>query len=272
MRRRPAPPSCPRRSAPSGRARAAAGRGRRRPGPAPPSGAGPGVSAEVADQVVAYLGAGLAALGALPTRDRHRHRAGLRRERGHPAHRPLPVRRPHQPGVRAGPAQAVLRLLRLRAPGGRRRRHRGALPRAPAQLPAGPGARDAAERHGRRRPDPGGPPPSDARRPLAVEPQPGPRRATLPWRPAPAHPPPADGGRRPAGRQLAALAACQENAAPGPSPCPTTSSCARRCTDCLTEPLDAERPGRPARGPRGGSGRASTSSSPPSPHRWPTGS
>ena len=102
-----------------------------------------GVSAEVADQVVAYLAAGLAALGALPTRDRLVVERCLRRQRGDPAHRPLPLRGPHQPGPRTGPAQALLRVLRLRAAGGGRRRHRRALPRAPAQLPAVPGAHHA---------------------------------------------------------------------------------------------------------------------------------
>ncbi len=199
-------------------------------------------------------------------------RAGLRRQRGHPAHRPLPLRRPHQPGPRPGPAQAVLRLVRLRAAGGGRRRHRRAVPRAPAQLPAVPGAHDAAERHGHRRPDPGGPAPPDAGRPVAVEPQPGPRGAPLPRRPAPAHPPPADGGRGPPGRQLAGAGRLsgERRARPGAGARPRAGA------------PDGDRlPDRAARRRRAWSpcsetwspaGSPSTSSSRRSRRRWPTAS
>ena len=162
-----------------------------------------GVSEEVATQVVAYLGAGLAALGALPTRDRLVIETGLRRERRNPAHRPLALRRTHQPGLRAGPAQKVLCLLRFRIAGGGRRRHRRPLPRPAAQLPFEPGAEDAAQRYGHRRPDPGRAPPPDAGRPVALESQPGIGGAPLAWRSATSDPSPADGGRRPAGGGLA---------------------------------------------------------------------
>ena len=77
-----------------------------------------GVSAEVADQVVAYLAAGLASLGALPTRDR----LVIERVFDDSEGTQLIVHSPYggrdQPGARAGPAQAVLRLVRLRTAGG----------------------------------------------------------------------------------------------------------------------------------------------------------
>ena len=78
----------------------------------------------------------------------HRRRALLRRQRGLAAHHPRALRGPHQPRPRPGAAQAVLRLLRLRAAGGGGRRHGRPLARAPAQLPADPGAVDAVERQG----------------------------------------------------------------------------------------------------------------------------
>ena len=99
-----------------------------------------GVDEAVAAMVVRYLAAGLAALGRPAHAGPHRHRAVLRRHRRDAADRPRPLRRPHQPGPRAGAAQAVLRLVRLRAAGRGQRRHRGALARPPAQLPAGLGA------------------------------------------------------------------------------------------------------------------------------------
>ena len=85
----------------------------------------------------------------------HRRRAVLRRHRGIAAHRPRAVRWADQPGARPGAAQALLRLVRLRAAGGGRRRHRRALARAAAQLPAHPGAVHALERGGARGADPG---------------------------------------------------------------------------------------------------------------------
>ena len=102
-----------------------------------------GVSAEVAQQVVAYCAAGLAALGHLPTRERIVVERCFDESEGIAAHHPRPLRRPHQPGARPGAAQAVLRVLRLRAAGGGGRRHGRPLARAPAQLPADAGAVDA---------------------------------------------------------------------------------------------------------------------------------
>ena len=228
-RRRPAPPSCPRRWARSGPTSSPCWPPGTGPGPGPRCGPSAGVSVEVADQVVAYLAAGLAALGALPTRDRLVIERVFDESRGHPAHRALPLRGPDQPGLGAGPAQAVLRLVRLRAPSGGRRRHRGAVPRSPAQLPAVPGAQDAEQPHGHRGPDPGRPAPPHAGGPVAVEPEPGPGRAPLPGRPAPAHPPAADGGRRPAGRRRGRpWPPARRTPAPDRCRCPTTCWSARR--------------------------------------------
>ena len=123
-----------------------------------------GVSAEVAQQVVAYCAAGLAALGHLPTRERIVVERCFDESRGIAADHPRPLRRPHQPRPRPCAAQAVLRLVRLRAAGGGGRRHRGPLARAPAQLPADAGAVHADERQGARGADPGRAAPSDARR------------------------------------------------------------------------------------------------------------
>ena len=191
--------------------------------------------------MVAYLGAGLAALGALPTRDRIVIERVLRRERGHPAHRARPLRRPHQPGPRPGPAQAVLRLVRLRAAGGGRRRHRGALPRPPAQLPADPvssrccPARTAAEVLTQAvlpHPDAGGP--------LAVEPQPGPGRAALPRRQAPARS--TSSGWRPTTswpRRGRRWPPARRTPRPVRSSVPDHVLVRQTVDDCLTEPLDA---------------------------------
>ena len=134
-----------------------------------------------------------------------RRRALLRRQRGLAADHPRAVRRPHQPRARPGAAQALLRLVRLRAAGGGGRRHGGPVARAPAQLPAHQGAVHVEQRQGARGPDPGRAAPSHARRPLALEPQPRPRAAPHERRQAPAHPPAAHGGRRPAGRRVARL-------------------------------------------------------------------
>ena len=70
----------------------------------------------------------------------HHPGAVLRRGRRHAAGRARAVRRPAEPGARAGPAQAVLRHVRLRAAGGGQRRRDPAVARAAAQLPAGAGA------------------------------------------------------------------------------------------------------------------------------------
>ena len=107
----------------------------------------------------------------------HRGRALLRRQRGVAADPARALRRAHQPRPRPGAAQALLRLVRLRAAGGGGRRHRRALARPPAQLPADPGAVDAVERQRRRGADPGRAAPPDAGRTLALEPEPGPRAA-----------------------------------------------------------------------------------------------
>ena len=152
---------------------------------------------------MAYLGAGLAGARCAAHRRAPGDRAGLRRRRRHPAHRPLTARWADQPGPRPGPAQAVLRLLRLRTAGRGRRRHRRPLTRAPTQLSAPAGPVDAPERLRPRHAGAGRAAPPHAGRPLAVEPQPGARRPPVARRVAPPDPPAAHGGRGPAGRRLA---------------------------------------------------------------------
>ena len=110
--------------------------------------------------------------------------------------------------------------------------HSFPLPQVPSMLHSG---------HGPRRPGPGRAAPPHAGRPLAVEPQPGPGGAPL-----------ARGvTRRPIHLQrmeaedmLAAawpaLAACQENAPPGPVAVPDHVLVRQTVDDCLTEPLDAD--------------------------------
>ena len=164
-----------------------------------------------------------------------RRRALLRRERGVAADHPRAVRRPRQPRARPGAAQAVLRLLRLRAPGGGGRRHRRPLARAPAQLPADTRAVHAEQRQGGRGSDAGGAAPSHARRALALEPQPRPRAAPDERRQAPAHPSPADGGRRPVGCRCGRVwPPARRMPRPGRSACPTTCWRARRSTTACT--------------------------------------
>ncbi len=157
----------------------------------------------VADQVVSYLVAGLGALGALPTQ----HRLIVERFFDDSEGTQLVIHAPYGGAInrayRARPAQALLRVVRLRAPGLGGRRHRVALTRAPAQLPVDSGAIDAAEPSGRGGLDPGALGAPDVRSALAVEPQPFPRRPALAQRAAAPHPPPADGGRRPSGGDVA---------------------------------------------------------------------
>ena len=77
-----------------------------------------------------YVAAAQAALGAVPTADDGGRRALLRRGRRHAARHPRALRRPHQPRLGPGAAQAVLPQLRLRAAGRGHRRRRPALARA----------------------------------------------------------------------------------------------------------------------------------------------
>ncbi len=97
-----------------------------------------GIDRPAAETIVAYLRAGLAALGALPTMnaiilERFFDEAACR----HAAGRARAVRDAGQPGVRSGAAQAVLRDVRLRVAGGGERQRDLAVARAAAQLPAG---------------------------------------------------------------------------------------------------------------------------------------
>ena len=70
------------------------------------------------EQIVDYLAAARAALGALPTQETHRARALLRRGGRHAARPPRAVRQPHQPRVGPRAAQALLPQVQLRAAGG----------------------------------------------------------------------------------------------------------------------------------------------------------
>ena len=199
-----------------------------------------GVSAEVAQQVVAYCAAGLAALGHLPTRERIVVERCFDEQRGFAAHHPRAVRRPHQPRHRPGAAQALLRVLRLRAAGGRGRRHGHPLPRAPAQLPVDEGAVDAVQRGGGPGAHPGRAAPPDARRPLALEPQPRPGAAPHERGQAPPHPPPAHGGRRPPGCGLARAGRLSGERAAGPVAVPDHVLARQTVDDCLHEGLSVE--------------------------------
>ena len=135
-------------------------------------------------------------------RRRHRVRAVLRRGGRHADGGARAAGRPHQPGTGPGAAQAVLRHLRLRAPGRRQRRLGRAVARPPAQLPARQRPAAAAVGDGRGGPAPGGAGVAHVRGPMALEPQPLPGRAALPGREEEPPPHPAHGGRRPHGRGL----------------------------------------------------------------------
>ena len=87
------------------------------------------------ERIVAYVAAGRAVLGLVPTQDDLVFERFFDEVDG--MHLVVHSPRPRQPGVGAGAAQAVLRLVRLRAAGGRQRRRRGAVAGAAAQLPAG---------------------------------------------------------------------------------------------------------------------------------------
>ena len=171
-----------------------------------------------------------------PHPHRSRLRAVLRRGRRDAAGRARPLRRPDQPGVRAGAAEAVLRHLRLRAAGRRQRRRRGAVARAPAQLPARQTPPSCSARStAADRPRPGGPGLPDVRLPVAVEPQPLAGGAPLPGWPTNPAAHPADGGRRPDGGGLPG-----PGRLPGERPgradrrSPTTFSSARPSTTAST--------------------------------------
>ena len=132
-----------------------------------------------------------------------RGRALLRRQRGRPAGRARPARRADQPRARPRAAQALLRDVRLRAAGRRQRRRGHDRARAAPLLPAHRRREDGAAGQGARDPHPGGAPAADARGAVALE-----RRARArdaegdDGGPAP-DPPPAHGGRRPHGRDVA---------------------------------------------------------------------
>ena len=105
----------------------------------------------------------------VPTADARRRRALLRRGRRHAARHPRAVRRPHQPRLGPGAAQALLPQLRLRAAGGGHRRRHRALAGPAAQLPARDDVLDAARRRRRGGADAGGAAGADVRDALALE-------------------------------------------------------------------------------------------------------
>ena len=89
--------------------------------------------------------------------------------------------------------------------------------------------------------DPGRAAPPDARRPLALEPQPRPRAAAHERGQAPPHPPPAHGGRRPAGRGVArAWPPARRTRPPGPVGVPDHVLARQTVDDCLHEGLSVE--------------------------------
>ena len=96
-----------------------------------------------------YVVAGATALGGRAHPDAGDRRALLRRRGRHAAGHPRAVRRPDQPRLGHGAAQAVLPVLRLRAAGGGDRRRHRAVARAAAQLPARGRVLDAACRRRR---------------------------------------------------------------------------------------------------------------------------
>ena len=125
----------------AGRARAAAGRRRRAGRPRRWSGPGRGLGGG-GRPGGGLPGAGLAALGRrCPPGTASSSSGSSTRARAPSSSCTRPYGGRINRALGPGPAQAVLRLVRLRAAGGGGRRHRGALARAPAQLPAGPGAR-----------------------------------------------------------------------------------------------------------------------------------
>ncbi len=239
-RRRRAPPSSPPRSAPSraelepllaaGDGEGARGSVRRRAG----------VSEEVADQVVGYLGAGLAALGALPTRSRiviervfdesegtqlivHAPYGGrINRALGLALRKRFCVSFDFELQAAADDDTVVLSL----GP-----QHSFPLTQVPKMLQSRTAA-DVLTQAVLLAPDAG--------RPLALEPQPGPGDPTLAgrpaatrsifsgWRPTTSWPPP--------GRPWPA---CQDNATPGPVQVADHVLVRQTVEDCLTEPLDA---------------------------------
>ena len=231
-RRRPAPPSCPRRSATSApRVEPLLAAGDRRRGPAPVVAPGPGSPTRWPTRWSPTWPPGRAALGALPTRDRlvverffddaegtqlivHSPYGGrINRALGLALRKRFCVSFDFELQAAADDDTVVLSL----GP-----QHSFPLPQVPKMLPSATAPR---------RPGPGRAAPSDAGRPVAVEPQPGAgrppvaRRASAGpstssgWRPRTCWPPP--GRRWPPARRTPR---------PVRSRCPTTCSCARRST------------------------------------------
>ena len=162
-----------------------------------------GVSAEVAQQVVAYCAAGLAALGYLPTRERIVVERCFDDSEGTQliVHAPFGGRVNRALGLALRKRFCVSFDFELQA----------AADDDTVVLSLGPQhsfplterAVDALLQERGRGVDPGRAAPSDAGGALALEPEPGPGAAARPGRQAAAHPSPADGGGRPSRRRVA---------------------------------------------------------------------
>ena len=156
--------------------------------------------------MVAYCASGLVALGHPPHEVAHCGGSARSMRARQSAHLAFSLRRPGERRPRAGVAQTILRVVRLRAPSGRGRRHRRALalilhkssPLTRVSNPCCP------VENGQRGIDPSRLAPSDAGRPLALESQPGARASRVyASRQASANPSPAHGSRRPLGGGVA---------------------------------------------------------------------
>ena len=180
--------------------------------------------------------------GSRPDAETRHPGALLRRERRHAARRARAVRIEDQQGVGPRAEEALLRRLRLRAPGRRERGSDRPLARPAAQLRAAGGLRLPEPRHGARRPHPGRPRIPALRDPLALE------RAALP------PPRPVRGTARGCRRTCSGCARTTSSSrrsrrsSRAPRRCPagpsrsrwTIRSCAQTIEDCLTEAMDVD--------------------------------
>ena len=158
-----------------------------------------GIGDAAAETIAAYLAAGLAQLGVLPTMDtivleRFFDEAGGMQLVGHT---PFGARLNRALGLALRKRFCV--NVRLRAAGGGQRQRDPAVARAAAQLPAGAGAEVPGLGHRGERGPAGGADLADVRRALAVEPEHLARGAADARRQEEPARDPADGGRRPDG-------------------------------------------------------------------------
>ena len=220
--------------------------------------------------IVDYLAVGRAVLGAMPTQDRLVLERFFDDTGGMQLVRPLALRRPHQPGARAGAAQEVLPHLQLRAAGGGQRRRDRPVARAAPQLPARRGAALRAQPHRAR-----------TRCEHAILDSPmflarwrwnlNRSLLVLRFRGGRKNPPPIQ--RMESDDLMAAVfpqaAACQDNIV-GPIEIPDHLLVRQTIDDTLHEALDVDGLRALLRAHRGGRGRRSTASTPPSRRCSPT--